>query len=125
MADIKYLAGYPPHLIEQVAGLLQAGKLGAWVASRYPDSHDIQTDRALYDYVTELKQRYMKNAGALAKVVYDNNLHPMRGTLGTNAFVSRVQGGKRLCCTNQQQDELPQSPDGLIPCGPFAACPVL
>ncbi len=36
----------------------------------------------------------MKNAGALAKVVYDNNLHPMRGTLGTNAFVSRVQGGK-------------------------------
>ena len=30
-----------------------------------------------------------------------------------------------LCCTNQQQDELPQSPDGLIPCGPFAACPVL
>ncbi len=31
----------------------------------------------------------------------------------------------RLCCTNQQQDELPQSPDGLIPCGPFAACPVL
>ena len=32
---------------------------------------------------------------------------------------------QRLCCTNQQQDELPQSPDGLIPCGPFAACPVL
>lgn len=94
MADIKYLAGYPPHLIEQVAGLLQAGKLGAWVANRYPGSHDIQTDRALYDYVSELKQRYMKNAGALAKVVYDNNLHPMRGTLGTNAFVSRVQGGK-------------------------------
>ena len=31
----------------------------------------------------------------------------------------------RLCCTNQQQDELPQSPDGLIPCAPFAACPVL
>ncbi|WP_438264868.1 LemA family protein [Chromobacterium haemolyticum] len=31
----------------------------------------------------------------------------------------------RLCCTNQQQVELPQSPDGFIPCGPFAACPVL
>ena len=31
----------------------------------------------------------------------------------------------RLCCTNQPQVELPQSPDGFIPCGPFAACPVL
>lgn len=33
--------------------------------------------------------------------------------------------GQRLCCTNQPQVELPQSPDGFIPCGPFAACPVL
>ena len=38
---------------------------------------------------------------------------------------STAYTSKRLCCTNQQQDELPQSPDGLIPCGPFAACPVL
>lgn len=30
-----------------------------------------------------------------------------------------------LCCTNQPQVEPPQSPDGLIPCGPFAAYPVL
>ncbi|MTD33739.1 RHS repeat domain-containing protein [Paludibacterium denitrificans] len=34
-------------------------------------------------------------------------------------------GRFRLCCTNQSQVELPQSPDGLIPCGPFAVCPRL
>lgn len=94
MTDIKYLSGYPPHLLEPIATLIQQGQLGAWVAKRYPHRHDIQTDRALYDYVMALKQRYLKNTPALAKVVYDTALHPVRGTLGTNAFVSRVQGGK-------------------------------
>ncbi len=28
-----------------------------------------------------------------------------------------------LCCTNQLKAELPQTPGGLIPCGPCAACP--
>ncbi len=30
---------------------------------------------------------------------------------------------ERLCCTNQLKAELPQTPGGLIPCGPCAACP--
>ncbi|MNT55542.1 WLM domain protein [compost metagenome] len=74
--------------------LLDQGQLGQWLARRYPERHDAGTDRALYDYVMALKQRYLKNAPPLAKVQYDNNMHPVNGTLGTNAFVSRVQGGK-------------------------------
>lgn len=94
MLQIKYLAGYPESLLLQVATLMDSGQLGSWLANRYPERHDIQTDRALYDYVSELKQRYLKNTPALARVQYDNKLHPVKGTLGTNAFVSRVQGGK-------------------------------
>ncbi|MFC3531520.1 M48 family metallopeptidase [Vogesella facilis] len=94
MLQIKYLAGYPEPLLQQVAALLDSGQLGSWLARRYPDRHDIQTDRALYDYVSELRQRYLKNTAALARVQYDNTLHPVKGTLGSNAFVSRVQGGK-------------------------------
>ncbi len=94
MLQIKYLAGYPESLLLQVATLMDCGQLGSWLANRYPERHDIQTDRALYDYVSELKQRYLKNTPALARVQYDNKLHPVKGTLGTNAFVSRVQGGK-------------------------------
>ncbi|MFC3627449.1 YgjP-like metallopeptidase domain-containing protein [Vogesella amnigena] len=94
MLQIKYLAGYPESLLLQVATLMDSGQLGNWLAKRYPERHDIQTDRALYDYVSELKQRYLKNTPALARVQYDNKLHPVKGTLGTNAFVSRVQGGK-------------------------------
>ncbi|SCK13301.1 YgjP-like metallopeptidase domain-containing protein [Vogesella sp. LIG4] len=94
MLQIKYLAGYPEAILQQVAALLDSGQLGSWLARRYPERHDIQTDRALYDYVSELKQRYLKNTPALARVQYDNKLHPVKGTLGSNAFVSRVQGGK-------------------------------
>ena len=68
MLQIKYLNGYPEPLLQQVATLLDSGQLGNWLAQRYPERHSIQTDRALYDYVSELKQRYLKNTAALARV---------------------------------------------------------
>ena len=91
---LTYLQAYPAELLDKVRALLDQGQLGQWLARRYPERHDAGTDRALYDYVMALKQRYLKNAPPLAKVQYDNNMHPVNGTLGTNAFVSRVQGGK-------------------------------
>ena len=62
MAELRYLTGYPPPLIEQVAALRDQGRLGDWLQQRYPDgAHDIQSDRALYDYAQALKQRGLKN----------------------------------------------------------------
>ena len=94
MAKFKYLGAYPPSLLEKVSSLIAKNQLGSWIRQRYPQQHDITTDRALYDYVMTLKQRYLKNAPPLSRVQYDNTMHPVNGTLGTNAFVSRVQGGK-------------------------------
>lgn len=94
MASLNYLQHYSAALISQVQSLLDSGQLGAWLARKYPETHDVQTDKALYQYVSELKQRYLKNAALPAKVRYDNQQHPVKGTLGTNTFVSRVQGGK-------------------------------
>lgn len=94
MSDFPYLAGYPPALLERVRALIVENRLGTWLAERYPVRHDVQTDRALYQYVAELRQRYLKNAAPLSKVLYDNQQHPVKGTLGTNTFVARVQGGK-------------------------------
>jgi hypothetical protein len=31
---------------------------------------------------------------------------------------------KALCCTNQLEGELPQTPDGFIPHAPSSGCPV-
>jgi predicted metal-dependent hydrolase len=94
MSKLQYLNGYPASLLERVQSLLDANQLGQWLARRYPAGHDIQSDKALYQYVADFKQRYLKNAPQVAKVQFDNQQHPVKGTLGTNSFVSRVQGNK-------------------------------
>lgn len=91
---LRYLAGYPPALQAQARALVEEGRLGETVRRRYPQGHEVKTDRALYDYVGELKARYLRNAQALAKVRYDTSLHVAERALGTLTAVSRVQGNK-------------------------------
>lgn len=91
---LPYLNAYPAPLVQQVQTLLRNGELGDILARKYPQRHDHQTDKALYLYVMDFKQRYLKNAAPLAKVQYDNQQHPVRGTLGTNTYIARVQGSK-------------------------------
>lgn len=93
-ARLKYLAGYPPELLAQVAELIEQGRLRESVNRRYAEPHDVRTDRALYDYVAVLKSQFMRNAEPLSKVVYDNTLHVIQQALGTHSAVSRVQGTK-------------------------------
>jgi predicted metal-dependent hydrolase len=91
---MPYLHGYPQHLLAPVESLLAQGRLGATLRERYPDSHPVRTDSALYTYVTELKSRWMRSAPPIAKVVYDPRLQLLRQALGTHTAVSRVQGNK-------------------------------
>lgn len=93
-ARLKYLLGYPPELLAQVDELIEQGRLGESLSRRYADIHDVRTDRALYDYVAALKSEFMRNAGPLSKVLYDNTLHLVHQALGTHSTVSRVQGTK-------------------------------
>jgi predicted metal-dependent hydrolase len=88
-----YLAGYPAHLVAQVRNLMEQGKLAALLQQKYPLSHEVRTDKALYDYVLTIKNEYMANVGQLSKVMYDSKLHVIRNALGTHTTVSRVQGG--------------------------------
>jgi predicted metal-dependent hydrolase len=89
---LKYLQGYPPTLLAQVQGLIDSGRLADAVAQRHTEAHDVRTERALYDYVNDLKARHMKSAPPLAKVAYDPKLHILKNALGTHTAVSRVQG---------------------------------
>jgi len=92
--DIRfpYLRGYPPELLQQVRALIEAGRLAETVAQRHPEAHEVRTERALYDYVNDLKSRHMRSAPPIAKVAYDPKLHIVRNALGTHSAVSRVQG---------------------------------
>lgn len=91
---LRYLAGYPEETLAQVRELISTGRLAERLQRRYADTNPVRTDAALYDYTTELKARYMRNAPPLSKVVYDNQLHVIRNALGTHSTVSRVQGNK-------------------------------
>jgi UTP pyrophosphatase len=91
---LKYLRGYPPALLAQVQGLIDSGRLLHSVAQRHPEAHTVRTERALYDYVCEMKARHLRSAPPLAKVAYDPKLHILKNALGTHTAVSRVQGGQ-------------------------------
>ena len=93
-ADLRYLQGYPPDLLERVRGLIEAGRLAEVVAQRHPQRHQVRSERALYDYVVEMKARHMRSAPPLAKVAFDPKLHVLKNALGTHSAVSRVQGGQ-------------------------------
>jgi predicted metal-dependent hydrolase len=94
MSDLPYLRGYPPELLAQVRELISSGRLARTVSQRHPDMHEVRTERALYDYVNELKSRHMRSAPSLAKVAYDPKLHIVKNALGTHSAVSRVQGSR-------------------------------
>jgi predicted metal-dependent hydrolase len=94
MTPLRYLQHYPIHLQAQIRQLQSTNKLGDYIAQRYPKSHTIQTDKALYQYANEIKQEFLRNAPLLDKVHYDNRLTIDHHALGLNTAISRVQGGK-------------------------------
>ena len=94
MSDLMYLGGYPEQLQQQVRQLIQKQQLGTWLEKRYPEKHTIQSDSALFDYVTELKNRYMRNVSAISKVRYDSKLSIVHHALGLNVRKAQLQGNK-------------------------------
>lgn len=93
MQTLTYLAGYSEDTLARVYELIATNRLAAWLAERYPLSHSVRTDRALYDYTMDLKQRFMRSAEPVAKVAFDDRLRVLQHALGTHTTVSRVQGG--------------------------------
>jgi len=93
-AGLKYLHGYPAETLAQVQALITQGQLGQWLKNKYPNGHQVRTDKALFDYVQTLKSEYLRGAEPLAKVAYDNKLQVVQNALGTHTNVSRVQGSK-------------------------------
>lgn len=90
----NYLAGYPVALTEKVQRLIEQDLLADILLQKYPLAHAVRTDKALYDYVLELKGTYLRNAGQLSKVAFDSKLHVIQHALGTHTSISRVQGAK-------------------------------
>jgi UTP pyrophosphatase len=94
VSDLPYLRSYPETVLQRVRALLASGELAPYLARKYPESHQIQSDKALYVYAQEIKNQYLRNVPPLAKVSYDSRLSVLQNALGLNTAISRVQGGK-------------------------------
>lgn len=93
-APLIYLEGYGPEVQARVRALLDRGRLGDYLAERYPERHDVRTDRALGEMAQALKQRYLRSAPPLHKVFYDPRLQVLRDALGLHMRISRVHGSR-------------------------------
>ncbi|MET0518468.1 MAG: YgjP-like metallopeptidase domain-containing protein [Burkholderiaceae bacterium] len=91
---LKYLQGYAPALQQQALQLLAEGRLGPLLARRYPEAHEVRSDKALFDYTQALKTRFMRNAEPLARVGYDAKLKVIQHALGTHTRSTQQQGAR-------------------------------
>ena len=91
---MKYLSAYPESLQAQVQQLQAQDKLGEMLLKKYARMHGVRTDKALYDYVMELKNEFLRSSEPLSKVAFDNRLQVIAHALGTHTQISRVQGNK-------------------------------
>lgn len=94
MRQPNYFAGYPQQVTTQVSRLIEENRLAGFLKQRYPATHDVRTDRALYDYAVALKNRFLRSAQPLSRVTYDGKIQVIQNALGSHTFVSRVQGGR-------------------------------
>jgi len=81
-------------LTAQVRQLVREERLGDAILKRFPHPHEIKTDRALYDFTIELKNRFLRKAAPVSKVSFDNKINVLHDALGLHTFISRVQGGR-------------------------------
>ena len=94
MQELKYLGAYSDQTRAQVTELIAQNRLAEVLRQRYGAVHGVRTDRALYEYVQQLKSEFLRNADPINKVAFDNKIHVIQHALGLHTSISRVQGNK-------------------------------
>lgn len=90
----NYLSAYSPQVQQQAKAMLDSDRAGDWLIKRYPEAHRLTSERALYDYAQQIKNKHMRSSSPISKVIYDDKIHVINNALGLHTYVSRVQGNK-------------------------------
>ncbi len=91
---LKYLTAYSSELQGQIQTLIDSAKLDSYLLNKYPKTHSMRSNRALYEFVLALKNRFIKKSENLSKIEFDPKIHVIKNALGTHSYVNRVQGSK-------------------------------
>ena len=91
---LPYLSAYAPTLQNQVRQWFAQDKVESWLLGKYPRSHGLANDKALFDYVDDLRLEYLRNAGQIHRVLYDSKIHVVNNALGLHTRRAIAHGGK-------------------------------
>jgi len=93
-SPLKYLASYPSNITDKIQMMLDKDTLKQFLLQKHPEPHQIYNDKALREYVMNIKNRYLKKSNPLSQIKYDDKIHVINNALGLHTYVSRVQGSK-------------------------------
>lgn len=94
MSPWKYIEGAPEGWVNQIRTLWEKGKLGAYIESKYPEKHQVNNDKLLFQYVSQIKNEFLKKSPQISKVSFNGKLDYAYRALGVNSAQTRVQGAK-------------------------------
>ncbi len=94
MPNLHYIAHYPEHLKEQIKQLIAEEKLGKYLLTKYPTTHTITSDKALYAYTMEIKNSFLRKAEPLSKIIYDGKISDINDALGLHRVSIKNHGGR-------------------------------
>ena len=94
MTQLHYIAHYPEHLKAQIHQLIEQEKLGMYLRTKYPTTHAITSDKALYAYVMELRAEFLRKSEPITKVLYDGKISDINDALGLHRVTIKNHGGR-------------------------------
>jgi predicted metal-dependent hydrolase len=93
-APLKYLSSYSIEVQDQIITMIEQDTLGHFLLQKHPQTHNINNDKMLREYVMNLKNTHLRKSSPLSKIIYDKKIHVVNNALGLHTFISRVQGNK-------------------------------
>lgn len=94
MPKLTYISHYPEHLKAQIRQLIEEEKLGKYLLAKYPTTHTITSDKALYAYVMELRTAFLRKSEPITKVLYDGKISDINDALGLHRITIKNHGGR-------------------------------
>ncbi len=92
--SLKYLEHYPEELVDKIRAVIAKSALRDFVLKKYPSVHNVRSDGALYDYVTGLKNEYLRQSKPVTRIAWDDRISALHNALGIHRFVSKLHGGR-------------------------------
>ncbi|MDY0265372.1 MAG: DUF45 domain-containing protein [Sulfurospirillum cavolei] len=94
MNPLNYVEHYPHSLQQQVQRLIDEEKLGLYLLKKYPTTHTISGDKALYAYVIALRSEFLRKSEPLSRVSYDGKISDINDALGLHRTTIKNHGGR-------------------------------